>query len=152
MWSRSRASIVGVDALRAADVQRADAALVVGRDRDSGEDALDLVVGEAVGDEPLAGAAGDQLLRARAGGHPLRLDPGQGAGAALGGDGGAEQGVDLLGREARGGRRHGLRVAGGDPDLGAQALLALADLLGDVAGELPRRAASRRGRRRRSPR
>ena len=40
---------VDVDALGAADVERADAALVVGGDGDGVEDALDLVVGEAVG-------------------------------------------------------------------------------------------------------
>ena len=75
---------VELDALRAADVKRADAALVVGRDGDGREDALDLVVGEAVGGEALAGAPGDQLLGAGAGGHPLGLDAGEGAGAALG--------------------------------------------------------------------
>ena len=45
---------LAVAALGAADVERADAALVVRRDRHVLEDALDLVVGEAVGQQPLA--------------------------------------------------------------------------------------------------
>ena len=60
MWRRSRASTSSVGALGAADVQRPDAALVVGGDGDGLEDALDLVVGEAVGGEALAGAVGEQ--------------------------------------------------------------------------------------------
>ena len=58
MRSRSRASMLDVGALGAADVEGADAALVVGRDGDGVEDALDLVVGEACSDEALAGAVG----------------------------------------------------------------------------------------------
>ena len=72
-----------VAALGAADVQRAEAALVVGRDGDVLEDALDLVVGEAVGEQPLARAAGDELLRARARGHALRGDADEPARAGL---------------------------------------------------------------------
>ena len=49
--------------------------------------------------------SGDQLLGAGAGGHPLGLDAGERAGSALGRDGGAEQRVDLLGRDAGDGRR-----------------------------------------------
>ena len=132
--------LAGVDvdapALGAADVEGADAALVVGRDRDGLDDALDLVGGEALLGEPLAGAVLDQALGAGAGGHALGLDPAQGAGAALGGDRGAEQRVDLLGGDAGDGGGDGLGIAGGDPDLGAQPALALADPLGDVGGEL----------------
>ena len=84
----------------------------------------------------VAGAVGEEALRAGAGGHALRLDAGEGAGAALGCDGDAVELVDLLGVEPGGGRLHGLGVAGGDAHLGAAAVLALADLLGDVRGEL----------------
>ena len=73
-----------VAALGAADVERADAALVVGRDRHGLEDALDLVVGEALVQQPLARAPGDQLLRARAGGHALRLHADEASHSALG--------------------------------------------------------------------
>ena len=77
-----------------------------------------------------------QLLGAGAGGHPLGLDAGQGARAALGDDRRSAQRVDLLGREARGGGRDRLRIAGGDRHLGAEAVLLLANLLGDLGGEL----------------
>ncbi len=99
------------------------------------DDPVDVLGVEALLGEADAGAVLDQSLGAGAGGHALGLDAGQGAGAALGGDGGAEEGVELLGGEAgdRGG--HGLGVAGRDPDLGAEAALALADPLGDVRGK-----------------
>src|ERR671919_736801 len=122
-------------ALRATDVEGADAALVVGGDRDGFQHVVDLLGGEPLGGEPLAGAVGDESLRARAGGHPLRLDAGQGARSALRSDRGAEEGVELLGGDAGGGRRDGLRVAGGDRYLGAHPLLALANVGGDVRGE-----------------
>src|SRR4029077_534746 len=51
---------------------------------------------------------------------------------AVRGDCGAEQGVELLGGEAGDGGRDGLGIAGGDLHLGADAVLALADLFGDV--------------------
>ena len=54
MSSSVRASISVVGALGEADVQRAEAALVVRRDRDVVEDPRDLVVGEAVGEQALA--------------------------------------------------------------------------------------------------
>src|SRR5215218_7651305 len=121
--------------LGAADVERAEAALVVRRDGDVLEDPLDLVVGEAVGGEALARSACDQLLRAGAGRHALSGDADEPARAALGGDRRAVERVDLLGRDAGGGRRLVLGVARGDRDLGALALLAVADALGDVRGE-----------------
>ena len=81
-------------------------------------------------------SAGDHLLRAGAGGHALGLDPGQRPRAALGGDRGAEEDVDLLGAACPlSGVVTVSRVAGGDRDLGAQAALALAHPLGDVGGE-----------------
>ncbi len=90
---------------------------------------------EALRGQPFAREAGDHLLRAGAGGHALGLDPGQGAGAALGGDRGAEEDVDLLRAPAALGSGDRLRVVGGDGDLGPQPALALAHLLGDVGGQ-----------------
>ena len=51
-------------------------------------------------------------------------------------DRGAEQRVDLLRGQRRGGRRHRFRVAGRDRHLGAQAVLLLADCVGDLRGEV----------------
>ncbi len=85
--------------------------------------------------ELLARPGGDQLLRAGAGGHALGLYPGEGAGAALGGDRGAEQGVDLLSAVAGRGGGDRLGIAGGERDLGPQAALAVANALGDPGGE-----------------
>src|SRR2546421_6975621 len=117
-------------------MHRADAALVVGGHGNGLEHALDLVVGEALGGQPLARTPADQLLRARAGGHPLGLDPGEGPGAALGDDRGSIQGVDLLGAKARYRRRDRLGIARGNRHLRAQAFLLLANPAGDVGGQL----------------
>ena len=125
----------GRAALGGADVEGADAALVVGGDGDELDDPLDLLVSEAIGGEPIAGERGDGFLGARAGGHPLGLDAGQGAGAVRRDDGGSVEDVDLLGAPADFRRLHRLRVAGGDRDLGAFAPLPLAHLLGDVGGQ-----------------
>ena len=135
MRSSSGASIQAGAALGAADVEGADAALVVGGDRDRLDRPLDLLGVEAGGGEPFAAEPGDHLLGAGAGGHALGLDAGQRAGAVLGGDGGAEEAVDLLGRVAGRRRLHRLRVARLDRDLGAAAALGLAHALGDVGGE-----------------
>ena len=82
-----RQQVCGLDlvvaALGAADVQRAEAALVVRGDGDGLEDPLDLVVVEALAGEALARGAGDELLRARARGHALRGDADEPARAAL---------------------------------------------------------------------
>ena len=121
--------------LGAADPQRAEPALVVGGDRDGLEHALDLVVGEALLEQPLARALLDQRLRARAGGHAGGGDADQPPRAVRAGDGRAVQRVDLLRLDARHRRRLVLRVAGGDRHLGRLRVLALADLLGDVLGE-----------------
>src|SRR5581483_3655215 len=102
---------VELEALGAADVERADAPLVVGRDRHGGQDALDLLLAEALLGQALARAPRDQLLGARAGLHALRLHTGQRARAAPGHYGGAVERVDLLRRDARGRRSEGLGVA-----------------------------------------
>src|SRR5258706_445376 len=83
----------------------------------------------ALGGQPLARRARDHLLRARAGGHALGGDTYQPAGTGVRGDRRPEQRVDLLRGDAAHGRRLVLRVARLDVDLGAQALLALADEL-----------------------
>ena len=126
---------VDVRVLGDADVEGADAALVVGGDGDGVDDAVDVLGVEALLGETDAGAVLDQSLGAGAGGHALGLDAGEGAGAALGGDGGAEEGVELLGGEAGDGGGNGLGVARRDSDLGAEAGLALAYALGDVRGK-----------------
>ena len=110
----------------------AEPALVVGGHGDGLEDALDLVLGEAVGEQPLVRARLHEGLRARARGHALGADADQPARARFGGDRGAEQRVDLLRLDAADGRRLVLRVAGLDVHLGAARALAVAHLLGDV--------------------
>ncbi len=136
MCRRSRASMSTSDAFRGAEVELADAALVVGRDGHGVEDALDLARVEPVVEQALAGAIGEEPLGAGAGGHALGLDAGEGAGSPLGGDGDGVELVDLLRVEAGRGSLDGVRVASLDPDLGAAAALALAHLLGDVRGEV----------------
>src|SRR3954447_5193705 len=127
---------LGLATLGTADVQRAEAALVVGGDRHRVEDAADLLVGEAIRREPLARVAGDDLLRARARRHALRRDADEPARAALARDRRAVQRIDLLRLDPGHRRRLVLRVPGGDRDLRAQRVLALADALGDALGEL----------------
>ncbi len=73
---------VDVDAFGGAQVELADAALVVGCDGDGVEDALDLISCESVRFESLARRVGEEALRAGAGGHAMRLDAGEGAGSA----------------------------------------------------------------------
>ena len=124
-----------VAALRAADVQRAQPALVVGGDRHGVEHPLDLVVGEAVRQQPLARGGLHELLRARAGGHALGGDADEPARARRARHGDAVQRVDLLRLDAAHGRRLVLRVARGDRDLGAPRALAVAHPLGDVLGQ-----------------
>jgi hypothetical protein len=126
---------VRVAVLRAADVQRAEPALVVRRHRHRVEDPLDLVLGEAVLEQPLARAGLHEPLRARACGHALGAHPDQPPCAGLGGDRRAEQRVQLLRLDAGHRRRLVLRVARLEPDLRAARALAVADLLRDVEGQ-----------------
>src|SRR4051795_8965125 len=81
----------GVAGFGAADVEGAEPALVVSRDRDVLEDALDLVVREAVVLQTLARAPAKLFLRTGARGHALRLDADQPARAPLGGHRGSDQ-------------------------------------------------------------
>ena len=121
--------------LDAADLQRAEPALIVSRDGHPGEDALDLILGEPVGEQALARAPGDELLRAGAGGHAGGGDADDATRAVLVGDGSTEERVDLLGAHARDGRGLVLGVARRDRDFGAQGVLAGAHELGDVLGQ-----------------
>ncbi len=139
--------------LGAADVQRAQAALVVRGDGYRLENALDLSVVKSIVLQAFTGAGGDQLLRARARGDSLRGDPDQPSGAELGRHGHAVQGVQLLGVDPGDGRGLVLGEAGLDADLGAARALAGAHELGDVLGQrLGLEGRRRRGRPRRSPR
>ena len=113
-------------------MQRRQPALVVRGHRDGLEDPLDLVLAEAVGQQPLVRARLDERLGARAGGHALGAHADQPARSRFAGDRGAEQRVDLLGLDAADRRRLVLRVAGLDVHLGAARALAVAHLLGDV--------------------
>ena len=108
---------------------------LMARFRHAIEHAGDLVVGEAVGRQALAGAVGHQLLRARAGRHALGLDPDQATRPSLGRDRRPEQRVDLLRRRFGDGGRLVLGVARRDPHLGAASLLAVAHALGDMRGQ-----------------
>ena len=121
--------------LRAADVQRAEAALVVRGDRHRVEDPLDLLGVEALLLEPLARRAGDELLGARARGHALGGDADQPARAELGADRRAVQRVHLLRLDARHRRGLVLGEARLDAHLGSARALALADELRDVLGQ-----------------
>src|SRR3954449_8812996 len=78
---------LAVAALRASDPERAKATLVVSRNRDVLEDTLDLVVGEAVGEQALARGRSDHLLCAGARGHALSRDADEPARAGLRRDG-----------------------------------------------------------------
>ena len=120
---------------RAADVQRADPALVVRRDGDGVEDPLDLVLAEPVGEQALARGGLDERLRARARGDALRGDADQPLRAGLAGHRDAVQRVDLLGGDAAVRGRLVLGVARLEVDLGAPGALAVAHLLGDVLGQ-----------------
>ena len=127
---------LAVAALGAADVERADATLVVRGHRDVLEDAFDLVVGEAVRAEPFARRRSDHLLRARAGRHALRGDANHATRAAVGCDRGAVERVDLLRGHSAHRRRLVLGIARLDGHFGAQRVLALAHELGHAAREI----------------
>src|SRR3954454_5022291 len=126
---------LAVAALGAADPQRADSALVVGRHWHVLEDALHLVIGEAVGQQTLARRSAHHFLRARTGSHALRGDADEPTGAGRGRDRGAVQRVDLLCRYAAHGCGLVLGVARCDVHLCAQALLAFAHEFCDVRGQ-----------------
>jgi hypothetical protein len=93
------------------------------------EDALDLVVSEAMLDQTRAGTLCDELLRARARGHAVRLDAHEPPQPPLGGDRGPDQRVELLRRLAGDRRPLVLGIPGADRDLGAKAALAVAHAL-----------------------
>ncbi len=121
--------------LDAADLQRAEPALVVCRDGHPSEDALDLILGEPIGEQALARAVSDELLRTGAGGHAGGRHPDDPPRAMLVGDGSAQERVDLLGTHSRDGCGLVLGVARRDRDFGAQGVLAGAHEFGDVLGQ-----------------
>jgi len=65
---------LGADVVLGADVERGEAALVVGRERDELEDALDVSLLEAGFGEPVSSLGADEALRAGAGVDSGRLD------------------------------------------------------------------------------
>ena len=134
--SSSRASISVLALLGAAEVEGADAALVVGGDGDELEDLVDLVLAVAVlGRRSRAPAAISSWAHGQAV-MPCAWTPVSVRVPAVGGDRGAEQRVDLLRRLAADRSGDGLGVAGGERDLGAHPALAVADALGDPGGEV----------------
>ena len=122
--------------LGAADVQRAEAALVMGRDRNHFEDPLDFRLVKSLALEPLTRGAGDQLLSAWARRDPLGRDADQPARADLGRGRETVEGVQLLRFDARDRRWLVLREPGFDAHLGAARALAGADELRDVLGQV----------------
>src|SRR5215211_962577 len=120
---------------RTADMERPDAALVVGRDGHGLEHARDLVVAKAVLPQPLPRAVHHELLGAGAGGHPLGLHSDESPRSSRRRYCRSEQRVDLLGCQAGHGGSFVLRVARRNRDLGAPPVLAVAYALSYVRGE-----------------
>ena len=127
--------MLGVDLRLGADEQRSLAALVVRRERDELEDALDVVVGEPCFEQAAGCRVADEPLRARARVDAPRLDADDAADALRRRGGDPDQLRDLLRRQV-GDRRAALeRVLRLDPHLGAKRALPLDDVRGDVLGE-----------------
>src|SRR4029450_13158740 len=118
-----------------ADVERSAAALVVRRERDELEDAIDVLAIEARLEETFTRTPAYETLSAWAGVDPGRLDPDQSPHSRLRGRCDADQADHLLRGQPRDGRRALDRVPSRDPDLGAQSLLALDDVTRDVLRE-----------------
>ena len=134
LQQRGRLDLGGA-VLQAADVKRRQPALVVGGHRHGLEHEVDLLGGQLLGQQALAGALGDQLLGARARGHAGGGDPHQTPGPVGERERAAVEGVDLLGLHPGHGRRLVLGVARRDRHLRAGGALAGANELGDVLGE-----------------
>ena len=127
--------VLGVDARLGADEQRAAPALVVGRERDEREDALDVAVGEPGLEQPVGRGAAHEPLCARARHHPGGFDADHPAHLSRRRAGDADQGGDLLRLEAADRRSPRQRVLRLDPYLGAKRVLALDDVPRDVLGQ-----------------
>jgi hypothetical protein len=122
-----------VELLLGADVERAAAALVVGRERDEVEDPLDVLV--AGFGQPLGRTAADEPLRARAGVDPRRLDADHPPDAVRRRRGDPDERDHLLRRQLAHRCRPPDRPLRRDPCLGAQRALAADDVPGDVLGK-----------------
>src|SRR4051794_19758038 len=96
--------MLGVDLRVGADEQRSFPALVVRRERDELEDALDVAVGEAGLEQPAGRGVADEPLRARARVDAPRLDADDAAYPLRRGGGDPDQLRDLLGRKVGDGR------------------------------------------------
>ena len=127
--------LLGVHARLRADVERAPSALVVRRERDELEDPLDVLALEAGLEQALARAPAHETLRARAGVDPGRFDADEASHACGRRRRDPDQADHLLRWQPRDRRRSLDRIARRDPDLGAQGLLALDDVRGDVLRE-----------------
>ena len=125
--------VVRVELPLGADVERAAAALVVGRERDEVKDALDVLVARLC--QPLGGAPADEPLRARAGVDAGRLDADDPAHAFGRRRRDPDERDHLLRRELADGGRPPHGPLGGDPRLGAERALAADDVARDVLGE-----------------
>ena len=127
--------VLGVDLGVRADEERALPALVVRRERDELEDAVDVAFAEACLEQPLGCCSAHEALRARAGVDAPRFHPDDAADAVGRRGRDADQRRDLLGREVRDGRAALERVLRFDPHLGAQCVLALDDVACNVLRE-----------------
>src|SRR5918994_2356272 len=120
----------------AADEQRPDPTLVVRRERDELEDALDVARREARLEQAVSRALPDEALRAGAGVDPRRLDSDHPPDAALRGRRDPDQSEHRLGGEARHGRVALDGVPRSDPRLRPAGALPLDDLARDVRRQL----------------
>ena len=131
---RGRLDLV-VAELGATDVQRAEASLVMGRDRHRLQDSLDLFLVEPFLAQAVTRTGRHQLLGARTGGHSLRGNADQTPRPHLRGHGRAVQRVQLLGLDSRDRCRLMLGKPGLHADLGPPGALARAHEPGNVLGE-----------------
>ena len=128
-----RDQVVRIQLTIGSDIEGSLAALVMGRERDELEDAIDVLV--ACLGQALGSAAADEPLRTRAGVDPCRLDADDAAHA------GGRRGRDpderdhLLRRELADGCRPADRPARCDSRFGAKRALAADDVLRDVLGQ-----------------
>ncbi len=130
------AELLRVHPRLAADEERPDPALVVCRERDELEDALDVALREARLEQAVSRALADEALRAGAGVDPRRLDSDHSPDAALRGCRDPDQSEHRLGGEARHGRAALDGVPGSDPRLRPAGALPLDDLARDVRRQL----------------
>ncbi len=127
--------VLGVHRRVGSDEERSAPALVVRRERDELEDALDVATGEAGFEQPVGGGSAHEPLRTRAGIDAPGLDADDAAHPVLRCVRDADQHRDLLRREARHRCSARERVLRFDPDLGTQRRLPVDDVPRDVLRE-----------------